>query len=183
MRPVDEQFHSVFIVQANLAAENLTDLKGLTFTFGSESSTSGHLMPRYYLMQAGINPDKDFNGLPGYSGSHDKTWQLVQSGAYQAGVLSQTVWERAVADKQVDPTKVRAIYTTPAYFDYNWMIRGDVDQTFGAGFTDKVKAALLAIGPANQDILDLFQTDKFIPTTNSNYDAIESVAKQIGIIQ
>ncbi len=182
-RPRDANFHSVFIVQADLPVEGLADLKGLTFTFGSESSTSGHLMPRHFLLEAGVDPDKDFNGLPSYSGSHDKTWKLVESGAYQAGALNEAVLETAVNEGNVDLSKVRVFYVTPPYYDYNWTVRGDIDETFGEGFKDRVTAALLAIGPDQQDILDLFNTDSFIETNNENYDAILSVAQQVGIIQ
>lgn len=182
-RPRDTNFHSVFIVQAGLPVEGLSDLKGLSFTFGSESSTSGHLMPRHFLLEAGVDPDKDFNGLPSYSGSHDKTWKLVESGAYQAGTLSEAVWETAVSEGKVDLSKVRVFYVTPPYYNYNWTIRGDLDETFGEGFRDRVVAALLAIGPDQQDILDLFHAERFIETSNENYDAILSVAQQVGIIK
>jgi len=182
-RPRDADFHSVFIVQRDLPVEELADLKGLTFAFGSESSTSGHLMPRYFLLEAGIDPDKDFNGLPNYSGSHDRTWKMVESGAYQAGALNEAVWERAVEEGSVDPLKVREFYRTPSYYDYNWTIRGDVDRTFGDGFKDRVKAVLLSMGPEEREILDLFNTDSFVETRNENYAAIESVARQVGIIR
>lgn len=182
-RPRDAQFHSVFIVQAGLPVSRLKDLRGLSFTFGSESSTSGHLMPRYYLLQAGIDPETDFYGLPNYSGSHDKTIKLVESGAYQAGALNEAVWEARVHEGAVDTSKVRAFYTTPPYYDYNWTIRAGVDGVFGPGTKEKVRRALLSLGPAEQEILDLFYTDRFIETRNENYEAIRQVAEQIGILR
>ncbi len=182
-RPRDEEFHSVFIVRKELDVNSLQDLKGLTFTFGSESSTSGHLMPRHYLMEAGINPERDFRGLANYSGSHDRTIVLVESGAYQSGALNEAVWEARVADGSVDLGKVRVFYTTPAYYDYHWMIRGGIDRDFGAGTKEKVTQALLSMGPEQQELLDLFQTDKFIATSNENYDAIRAVARAVGIIR
>lgn len=179
----DAAFHSVFIVQAGLDVKELKDLKSLTLTFGSESSTSGHLMPRYFLVQAGIDPDKDLNGKPNFSGSHDTTWKLVESGAYQAGALNEDVWERAVRDSAVNLSKVRVFYKTPPYFDYHWVIRGDVDKTFEAGFKEKVKEALMSLGPRQKKVLDLFSTDRFIETSNENYKALEQVARQLGIVQ
>lgn len=181
-RPRDEEFHSVFIAQKDLDVSNLEDLKGLSFTFGSESSTSGHLMPRYFIMEEGINPEEDLNGLPNYSGSHDKTWKLVESGAFQTGALNEAVWESAVADGKVDLDKVKVFYTTPAYYDYNWTIN-NVDETFGEGTKEKVKNALLSFGEEQAEIMDLFEDSKFIETTNENYDAILSVAKELGIIK
>ena len=181
-RPRDEEFHSVFVAQKELGLNGIEDVKGHSFTFGSESSTSGHLMPRYYLMENGINPDTDLDGAPNYSGSHDKTYKLVESGTFQTGALNEAVWEAAVEEGKVDTTKVDVFYVTPAYYDYNWTINS-VDSKFGEGTKDKVKEALLAMGEEQKDILDIFETDKFIETKNENYAAIEKVAKELGIIK
>ncbi len=181
-RPRDEEFHSVFIAQKNLGVSNLEDLKGLNFTFGSESSTSGHLMPRYYMGKDGVDPDKDLDGSPNYSGSHDKTWKLVESGAFQAGALNEAVWESAVSNGKVDLEKVEVFYTTPAYYDYNWTIN-DVDAVFGEGTKESVKKGLLSFGEEKSEVMELFNAEKFIETKNENYDAILSVAKKLGIIE
>jgi phosphonate transport system substrate-binding protein len=182
-RPRDAEFHSIFITQKNSNINKLSDLKGKSFTFGSESSTSGHLMPRYYLMEAGIDPNQDFDGKPNFSGSHDTTYKLVESGAFKAGALNEAVWEEAVNNKKVDVNKVKAFYTTPAFFDYNWTINSNVDDVFGKGTKTKVKDALLAITTKQKDITDFFQTDKFVETKNTNYDKIEKVANELNIIK
>lgn len=181
-RPRDEEFHSVFIAQKELGLKGIEDIKGHSFTFGSESSTSGHLMPRFYLMENGINADSDLDGAPNYSGSHDKTYKLVEAGTFQTGALNEAVWETAVAEGTVDTNKVEVFYETPAYYDYNWTINA-VDSVFGEGTKDKVKEALLSMDEEQQEILDLFATDKFIETNNENYAAIEKVAKELGIIK
>lgn len=182
-RPIDQEFHSVFIVQAGLDVESLSDLTGLSFTFGSESSTSGHLMPRYFLTEAGIDPERDFFGLPNYSGSHDRTIALVEAGAFQAGVVNEAVWKSRLESGQVDTEKVRAFYVTPPYYDYHWTVNRNVDSLFGAGTKERVRQALLAMGPEQKEILDLFQTDRFIPTRNENYEAIRQVARELGILR
>lgn len=193
-RPLDEEFRSVFIVGSQVQGldipgeekadvAELAQLKGLTFTFGSESSTSGHLMPRYFLTQAGVDPDRDFYGLPNYSGSHDATIKLVESGAFQAGALNVAVWESRVEQGAVDLERVRVFLLTPTYYDYHWMIGPNVDREFGEGTKEAVTQALLDIGPEQQEILDLFHTDRFIPTQNSNYDAIREVAQELGILR
>ncbi|PLR78565.1 putative selenate ABC transporter substrate-binding protein [Bacillus sp. V3-13] len=181
-RPIDEQFHSVFIAQKGLNLKSLEDLKYLSFTFGSESSTSGHLMPRYYLMEAGIDPNTVFDGEPNFSGSHDKTYKLVESGSFQAGALNEAVWKSAVEQNKVDTSKVDVFYTTPAYYDYNWTIN-DVDGQFGKGTKEKITNALLTMDKEQKEILDLFFTDRFIKTENANYKAIEEVAKELEIIK
>ncbi|MFJ7726274.1 putative selenate ABC transporter substrate-binding protein [Neobacillus sp. NPDC097160] len=182
-RPRDAEFHSVFITQTSENFTKLEDIKGKSFTFGSESSTSGHLMPRYFLTEAGINPDQDLDGKPNYSGSHDATYKLVESGAFKAGALNEAVWEAAVKEGKVDTNKVKVFYTTPAYFDYNWTINSNVEDVYGKGTKNKVKDALLSITDEQKDIAALFQTDSFVETNNDNYKKIEKVAKELKIIK
>ncbi len=185
-RARDAGFHSIFIAGAGVEADGLQDLEGLTFTFGSESSSSGHLMPRYYMVEEGVDPDEDLAGVPGYSGSHDKTWQLVETGSYQAGALSEAVWESAVEDGRVDTSRVNAFYTTPPYHNYNWSVRADADATFGDGFTLRLQQVLVGLDPSVEleaEILDLFNAEAFVETTNENYGAIEKIARDLDIIR
>lgn len=177
-RPIDEKFKSVFIANSDVKIDSLEDLKGKSFTFGSESSTSGHLMPRYFMMEADIDPDQNLDGKPNYSGSHDKTYKLVESGAYQTGALNISVWEAAVKEGKVDESKVKVFYTTPEYYDYNWTLN-----KMDADTKAKLKEAILSMTSEDNEIMELLQTDKFIETKNENYEAIEKVAKQLKIIK
>lgn len=181
-RPSDQEFKSVFIEQKGLGLNGLEDLKGKTFTFGSESSTSGHLMPRYFLTEAGINPDEDFDGAPNYSGSHDKTYKLVESGAFQTGAVNVQYWEKALEEGLVDETKVEEFYRTPDFYDYNWTLNKDIDQKFGEGTAQKVKDTILNMKKEDSKIMDLLSTEEFIETKNENYDLIKEVAEQLGML-
>lgn len=189
-RDIDDDFHSVFIVNTSArvptinAVKNLAFLKGLRFTYGAESSTSGRTMPEYFLDQAGLEDDKDFNGPPGFSGSHDKTIDLVQSGTYEAGALNEQVWKRRVDAGTVDLTKVRLVFRSPGYRDYHWIAGPKTDARFGDGFTAKVKAALLAADtdPDGQKVLGLLGAKKFIPTDASNYGEIERIGRKLKLI-
>ena len=187
-RESDAQFHAKFISRAELDLTSLEDLKAqaseLSITFGSESSTSGHLMPRHFLVSAGIDPDEDFRIPPSYSGSHDNTWVLVQSGAYDVGALSEKVWERAVQAGTADPELVKEFHTSEPYYNYNWTAQGNLDEIYGEGFTDQVRDALLGLNPQEHgDILGLFSTERFIETNNGNYLALEEVARNLGVIK
>jgi phosphonate transport system substrate-binding protein len=182
-RPRDAEFHSVFIVGTDVEAESLADLTGLTFTFGSESSTSGHLMPRFHLNEAGIDPDTDFDGEPGYSGSHDATYRLVESGAFQAGALNEAVWDAAVAAGEVDTGTVRVLERTPAYYDYNWSLHPSVSDEDRAAIEEALFALNASMGDDEAELLDLFQTDSFVATSNDNYAAIRDTAVRLGIIE
>lgn len=180
-RAEDARFHSKFIVPASSKAQSLKDLKGASFAFGSVSSTSGHLMPRYFLLQAGIDPDKDFAKVA-YSGAHDVTAKWVEAGKVDAGVLNESIWQRLVDEKKIDTSKVRVLWTTPEYQDYNWTVRGDLDPKL----VEKLRAAFLALDPAKPEdkaILDLQRASRFIPTSREAYKSIEQAAKSAGLIK
>lgn len=179
-REEDAVFTSRFVT-ADPNIKTLEDLKGKTFAFGSPSSTSGSLMPRYFIQQAGMNPEKDFKNVA-YSGAHDATVAFVASGKADAGVLNASVWDKLVETKKVDPAKVRVFYTTPEYFDYNWTVRGDLDPAI----TKKLTDAFLKLDPANPEhkaIMDLQRASKFIPSKPENYDGIEAAAQAAGLLK
>jgi len=180
-REEDARFHSKFIARAGSGIRSLQDLKGKTFAFGSVSSTSGHLMPRYYLLQAGVDPDQ---GLARYafSGAHDATAKWVESGKVDAGALNESVWQKLVEEKRVDTSKVEVFHTTPDYFDYNWTVRGDLDPALAG----RIRAAFLALDPANPEhkaILDLQRARRFIETRPENYRMIEEAARSAGLLK
>lgn len=190
-RGIDERFHSVFLANAATglapidSQAGLTELRGHTFTFGSQISTSGRLMPQYFLNGAGVDLE-DFEGQPGFSGSHDKTIKLVESGTFDAGAANAQVWRSRVEEGRVDTTRVRVIWRTPPYHDYHWVLRPGLDERFGAGFGDRVREALLALDretPREREILDLFGAERFVATADSNYDRIEAVGREIGKIR
>jgi phosphonate transport system substrate-binding protein len=179
-RVKDKQFKSVFITtKADITS--LTDLKGKTFSFGSESSTSGHLMPRSYLLAAGIDPDTDMNRIA-FSGAHDATAAAVSGGKVDAGALNISVWNTLVADGKVDANIVRVFYTTPGYYDYNWSVRADLDHAL----RDQITQAFLSLDPKNaadKVILDLQRANYFVSTKAENYDTIETAARNAGLLK
>ncbi len=179
-RAEDEKFKSVFITTSK-DINKLEDLKGKTFTFGSESSTSGHLMPRSYLLAAKINPDTDMKRIA-FSGAHDATVAAVSGGKVDAGALNISVWEKLVAGGKVDTKTVHVFYTTPGYYDYNWTVRSDMNPVVRKKLTDAF-LSLDAKNPADKEILDLQRASKFIPTKAENYAAIEAAAHNAGLLK
>jgi phosphonate transport system substrate-binding protein len=180
-RAEDEKFTSRFIVPTDSPVKSLAELKGKTFAFGSPSSTSGHLMPRFFLMQAGINPDTDFKAVA-FSGAHDATVAFVASGRADGGVLNASVMDKLVEAGNPNAAKVRVLATTPPYYDYNWTVRPGLD----AALTKKLADAFLKLDPGkpeHKEIMDLQRASKFIATQASNYDGIESAAKSAGLIK
>ncbi|MBP8236925.1 MAG: putative selenate ABC transporter substrate-binding protein [Pseudomonas sp.] len=179
-REQDATFTSKYIT-ANPAVKSLQDLKGKTFAFGSVSSTSGSLMPRFFMLKDGIKPEEFFSRVA-YSGAHDATVAWVQAGKVDGGVLNASVWDKLVAAGKVDTSKVVVLGTTPTYYDYNWTVRGNLDPAL----TAKIKAAFLALDPAkpaDKAILDLQAASRFIPTQVENYTGIEEAARAAGLLK
>jgi phosphonate transport system substrate-binding protein len=179
-RAEDEKFRSVFITTSP-DIKSLADLKGKTLSFGSESSTSGHLMPRSYMLAANVNPDTDLKRIA-FSGAHDATVAAVAGGKVDAGALNISVWQKLVDAKKVDPAAVRVFYTTPGYYDYNWTVRSDMDPAL----KKKITEAFLALDPskpADKEILDLQKASTFIPTKAENYKSIEGAARAAGLLK
>jgi phosphonate transport system substrate-binding protein len=185
-RDIDAAFHSIFVVNAatGLAPSNdLTPLAGLRFTYGSETSTSGRLMPAFFLQEQGVDP-QGFPGGPGFSGSHDATLALVASGTYEAGVLNEQVWTSRTEEGAVDPAVVRYA-RTPAYHDYHWLLGPQAVERLGEELPGRLTGyftGLSAGDPADAEVLGLFGAGSFIPTEASNYEQIEDIGRDLGLI-
>jgi phosphonate transport system substrate-binding protein len=180
-REEDAQFSSVFITQTGSGIKALTDLKGKNVSFGSQSSTSGHLMPRSFLLDAGLNPERDFKRVA-FSGAHDATIASVVSGRVDAAALDITVWRKFVEEKKVDTAVVNVFYTTPPYFNYNWSVHADMP----VAQRERLTKALLSLNmntAEGKEILTLARATKFIPTRADNYKGLEQAGRSAGLIK
>lgn len=185
----DQSFKSYIIAHHSTGLKPNADLsdafkafntQDMTFTFGSKGSTSGRLMPEFYLREEFKAAPNDVFSRVGFSGDHSRTISQVQSGAYQVGAVNFKVWEKELAEGKVDINKVSVIWTTPTYPDYQWTIRNDVDQRFGREFKNLVRKTLLEMN--DPDLLASFPRQSFIPASNADYAPIENTARAIGLI-
>jgi len=179
-REEDTRFQSVFIAKTDSGIKTLADMKGKDISFGSQSSTSGHLMPRSFLLEAKIDPEKDFKRVA-FSGAHDATIASVVSGRVAAAALDMTVWKKFVDEKKVDTAAVNVFYTTPPYFNYNWSVHADMP----AALREKITKALLDLNantPEGKEILQLNRATRYVPTKPENYKGLESAAKSAGLL-
>lgn len=181
----DTAFKSYFIANSRTGLEPGDSLPDAfaeqpSFTFGSKGSTSGRLMPEYYFRERFGAPPQELIDKVGFSGDHSRTLSLVESGAYATGALNYQVWDQALADGDIDTDKVQVIWETPAYPDYHWTVRGDLDQRFGDGFSQRVTEVLLAID--DPELLEAFPRSAFVPADNDDYQAIKDTAESIGLL-
>lgn len=182
----DPEYYSYFVAHANTGLSRSPDfpqaIADLAFTFGSESSTSGRLMPEYFIRQhTGKAPSGFFRRPVGFSGSHDKTLELVEAGQYQAGVVNYKVYDKRVAAGTTDSSVVRIIWVTPTYADYNWTVHPDVEAALGAGFAEKLQNALVSID--DPSLLAALPRDRLIPARNEDYEGIRKVAEELNMLR
>ena len=183
MRDIDREFHSVFIANTASGIHKPEELRGKSFAFGAKSSTSGHLFPRHFLTTTfRINPEQDFAGAPLYSGAHDATVKMVESGKVQSGALNIEVWNRMLAGDKFDKTKVKAIWTTPAFVDYVWTARKDLPAATVQKFANAF-LTLDATKPAEKAVLDLQGARKFVPAKVEDFAVIEQVGRSTGLLK
>jgi len=181
----DPNFYSYFIAHKSTGLERSDEfpeaIRELTFTFGSETSTSGRLMPEYFIKKhTGQSPRRFFAKPYGFSGSHDKTWEAVQSGRIQAGVLNYTTYDKAVKQGNLDPAVCKIIWKTPDYADYNFTAHPILKERYGAGFVEKLQKALLAM---RGDLLQAFPRSALIEAKNEDFDAIAAVARNLNLLR
>jgi len=180
----DKAFYTHFIAHKSTGLdemETLSDeLQGKTFTFGSKGSTSGRLIPEYYIRESFDDSPDDVFSRVGFSGNHTCTLRLVEAGTYDVGAINFSVWDKEMENGNIDTDAVKVIWTTPSYPNYQWSVRGDVNEQFGEGFQKRLQEALLAMD--DPELLESFPRSGFIPVSNDAYEPIRVVGKQIGII-
>jgi phosphonate transport system substrate-binding protein len=164
IREKDREFKSYLIAASSLEAQSVQALRGKRFTFGSPLSTSGHVMPRFFLLQQGLVPEKFFGSVT-YSGDHKKTVLAIASGQQDCGAVNYKVFDQMVTDRAVDPAKVKVVWTSPTFVDQSWVAARDVDGRVGAGVLQKITAAFLGLDasrPEDRHVLDILKTDRYV---------------------
>jgi phosphonate transport system substrate-binding protein len=178
-RERDRALHSLFITQADSAIASFADLKDKSFAFGDVNSTSGHLMPEYYMRKAGVDPDVIARAI--YTGGHDATALAVANRKVDAGALDDAVYAKLIKDGKLDAGKLKVFYTTPPFVDYVWAARKALDPALADAF----KSAMLALDPANPEhkpVLDLSQARRYIVADDASYEELREAATAAGLL-
>ena len=182
MRDIDLVFTSMFIVPTDSKAQNLSDLEGKRLCFGSNNSTSGHLMPRHFMLREvpSIVPEQFFSEVC-YSGAHDKTAYAVRSGRAEIGVANSAVIRKMFEDGRLKPDEVRILWETPPYADYVWAIHDH----FAPEIKIKITNAFLELNeqdPVGEKILNNFSADYYLPARLGVFKNLEKIAKDLGLL-
>ncbi len=178
----DLEFKSYFIANSSTGLTRSdsfpTAIKDFKFTYGSQNSTSGCIMPTHFIMDAsGKTPADFFTDDFGFSGSHDKTAELVNNGTFQVGALNFKTYEKGIANGKLDKKKCVVIWETPTYADYNMTAHPILNEQFGEGFITKLQQALIECD--DKVALDALQREKLVKVNNETFEGIESVMRKV----
>ena len=179
-RDRDRDFHSVFVTRPDSGINSLADLRGHTFAFGDVNSTSGHLMPEYFMRQAGVDPDVIARAV--YTGGHDATALAVANVRVDAGAMDEAVFEKMMKSGKLDPARIRVFYTTPPFIDYVWAARKGLDPQLAAKFS----AAFLKLSPGDESakpVLDRLNATRYARANDSDYDRLRRAALDAGLLK
>jgi len=179
-RDQDQSFHSLFITHEESGISSLSDLKGHTFAFGDVNSTSGHLMPEYFMREAGVDAEVIRKAI--YTGGHDATALAVANKRVDAGALDETVYQKMVADGKLDPAKAKVFLTSPPFFDYIWVARKGLDPKLQEAFS----AAFLRLDandPQHTPVLDVMRAKKYVSANDRDYEKLRQAASDAGLLK
>ncbi len=176
-RDVDQKFHSVFITRPDSGIHSLQDLKGHTFAFGDINSTSGHLMPSYFMSKGAVDPSVIEKAI--YSGGHDATALSVENGKVDAGAMDELVYKKMIDTAKLSPAKVVVFYRTPEFFDYVWVCRKDLDPAVAAAFAQ----AMLDLDTAKDaEALKVLNAGHYVKAADASYEPLREAAKADGLL-
>ena len=181
MRDVDTRFTSYFLLKGDHPAQNISDLKGKRFSFGSRLSTSGHLMPRYFLKEMGIIPEVFFSNIR-YSGKHDLTAYWVRDGLVDLGTANYAVVNKMYRDGRLSEKEVRILWETPPYPDYVWALRPLNNKALLINLRD----AFLSLSKTNREhakILEGVDADSFLPASINDFSKLEEVINELQLLE
>lgn len=179
-RERDQAFHSLFITQVDSPIASLADLRGKSFAFGDVNSTSGHLMPEYFLRQAAVDPEVIARAI--YTGGHDTTALAVANHKVDAGALDEAVFHKLTKDGKLDAIKLKVFFTSPPFFDYVWCARKQLDPALAEAFSQAMRA-LDAADPKQKQVLDLLQATKYVPASDASYEPLREAATAAGLLR
>lgn len=176
----DKSFHSVFVTQPDSSIHSLADLKGHSFAFGDVNSTSGHLMPSFYMRQAKVDPTVIEKAI--YTGGHDATALAVANGKIDAGAMDELVLQKMLKTGKLKSSQIRIFYTTPPFFDYVWVGRSGLNPDLAQKFSDAL-LKLNSSDPAGKQLLDLLNAERYEPAVASDYNPLRQAAKDDGLMR
>jgi phosphonate transport system substrate-binding protein len=180
MRDTDVHFRSYFLARSDDPAKTIADFRGKRLAFGSEFSTSGHLMPRHFLRDMGISAETYF-GEVRFSGAHDQTAVWIRDGISDLGAANSAIIKNMFADGRLDADQVRIVWETPPYPDYVWAARSELDEAV----RERILGAFLQLSPnheAQAKILSGVNAGGFLPARAGDFDELRGVALALDML-
>ena len=175
-RTGDVTYRSIIIVPADSDVQEVSELEGRDFAFGSASSTSGSLYPAITLRDAGgIDYRADLGNFT-YTGGHDATAQAVANGGVDGGGLEDRILYDLIEDGAVDGDSVRVIEESEPIEGYPWVVRDALSDEL----KEQIVQAYLDID--DLALLNLLRADGYERVEPEDYDYVEEQATELDLL-
>ena len=181
MRAIDTRFTSWFLVRPELAQLELSDFRDRKFSFGDKMSTSGHLMPRHFLLSEWEIEPENFFAEVSYSGAHDKTAIQVRDGVVDVGAVNTAIVNKMLADGRLQPDDLHVLWQTPPYPDNVWSVQAYLDEALKT----KLRDAFLGLDPADSrhaEILQNLRAESYLPASAADFSDLDKIARNLGLL-
>ncbi|NWL35101.1 phosphate/phosphite/phosphonate ABC transporter substrate-binding protein [Paenarthrobacter nitroguajacolicus] len=156
------------------------DLRGKSLALGSVGSTSGDVLPRFGLREAGI-ADADIK--MDYTGGHPEALLALTNGKVDAAQINSQTLATAIAAGTFTADNFRQVWTSNPIPNDPITVRGDADPAFKAA----VKDAFLSLDPADVakvgEFLDVTPPGPLLEVTKDNYKPLFELAETMGLTE
>jgi len=175
IRDLDGRNRSVLVVRRESPARAVADLRGSSLAFGDRLSTTGHVMPRFYLELEGIAVDEYFRDVQ-YSGAHDLTAEWVRDGRIDAGVTNSGVLASMLRDGRLQKGELRIVWESPPLADYVWAVPADMPRELKI----RIRNAFLLMNyaPENDALLRRLGANYYLPADHEEFALLERLLRK-----
>ncbi len=165
-------YRGIIIARQDGGIRSLKDLKDKKFAWVEKESASGYIFPKSLLLEAGLNPEKDFAEAT-FLNKHDAVVLNVLLGKYDAGACYDDARNTLRDKSKMDELTILA--TTQDISNEPIVVR----KSLPPDLIEKIKQALLDLNnktPEGKEILEeLTDVQGFVPVDDKDYDYIEKV--------
>jgi phosphonate transport system substrate-binding protein len=180
-------YHSIIFTNYKTNLNSMADVKArsknLTLCFADPASTSGHLIPRAYLVTMGLNPDSSFKETI-FAGSHPASILSVASGKVDVGCSTKEYGMDLLLRRGVlKEGQIKVLWESDPIVSSPIVVRNDLNKDLAK----KIQSLYLNMAKDAPDAfrgyVKLYYTHpeklSYMPVQDSLYNGLRKIAKGI----
>jgi phosphonate transport system substrate-binding protein len=172
-------YHGLLLVRKDSLIRTAKDMKGKRFAFVEQATTAGYLFPLAYFKKHGIRDYRSYFKEVYYAGTHENVIDDVLNKKTDIGAAKNTVFDRLIEEDRRVKNELLVLDKSPDVPENGLAVRKDLD----GSLKKKLKEVFLDMhnDPEGKKVLNRFGAQRFIETTDGDYDPVVMYAKEIGL--